>query len=82
MKTEMKMKGIKNMRELDLMREKLEYKQLFYEKEMVGNSAEIIDNVTDKLKDAAFNIGTRLLLMLISPSKKNRTGKEKDNKEE
>jgi hypothetical protein len=75
------MKAIKNMRELDLMKEKLEYQELFYEKELVGNSAEIIDNVTDKLKDAAVDFATRLLLQIILPSKKNQTGKDKDKKE-
>ena len=69
------------MRELNLMREKLKYQERFYEKELIGNSTDIIDNVTDKLKEAAVDIGTRLLLMFISPSKKNRTGKEKDKKE-
>jgi hypothetical protein len=76
------MKAIKNMRELDLMREKLEYQELFYEKELVGNSAEIIDNVTDKLKDAAFDLGTKLLFQLVSPSKKKRKAKGEDRKEE
>lgn len=74
------MKAIKNMRELDLIKGKLVYKQLFYEKEMVGNSAEIIDNVTDKLKETAFELGTRLLFLLISPSKKNRKAEDKDKK--
>jgi len=76
------MKAIKNMRELNLMREKLKYKQLLYEKEMVGNSAEIIDNVTDKLKEAAFDLGTRLIFLLISPSKKKRAAEDKDKKKE
>ena len=68
------------MRELDLMREKLEYQELFYEKELIGNSAGIINNVTDKLKDAAVDFATRLLLQIILPSKKKRSGKEKDKK--
>ena len=70
------------MRELDLIKEKLTYKQLLYEKELVGNSAEIIDNVTDKLKETAFELGTRLLFLLISPSKKNRTAEDKNKKKE
>lgn len=69
------------MRELNLMREKLKYKQLLYEKEMVGNSAEIIDNVTDKLKESAFDLGTRLLFLLISPSKKKRAAEDAEDKD-
>jgi len=79
------MKAIKNMRELDLMREKLKYKVLFYEKELVGNSADLVENVTDKLKDAAFDFGFRLMWQLISPlkkKKKKRSAEEKDRKKE
>ncbi len=81
MKKETAMKAIKNIRELELMKEKLEYQVLFYEKEMVGNSASIVDNITDKLKDAAFDLGLKLLLQLFTPSRKKSAENEEHKKE-
>ena len=74
------MKPIKNMRELELMREKLKYQELLYEKELVESSTELVDSVTDKLKDAAIEIGTRLLLRLFSPSKKKKANENQEKK--
>ncbi len=81
MKKETAMKAIKNIRELELMKEKLEYQVLFYEKEMVGNSASIVDNITDKLKDAAFDLGLKLLIQLFTPSRK-KSAESKEHKKE
>jgi len=72
------MKPIKNMRELDLMREKLKYQELLYEKELVESSGELVESVTDKLKDAAIEIGTRLLLRLFSSAKKKKANKDQE----
>ena len=74
------MKAIKNMRELELMREKLKYQELLYEKELVDSSAELVESVTDKLKEAAIDIGTRLLFRLFSPSAKKKAGEDQGKK--
>lgn len=75
------MKIIKNRRELELMREKLKYQELLYEKELVANSAELVESITDKMKDAAIDIGTRLLMRLISPANRKKAKHKKDKKE-
>lgn len=64
-KTNINMKRIKNMRELELMKENIEYRQLISEKKLLGSSVGIIDSFTDGLKDWAFEFGTSLFLNLI-----------------
>ncbi|MFO8068067.1 MAG: hypothetical protein R6U11_10845 [Bacteroidales bacterium] len=56
------MKTIRNMRELQLVKQKLEYQEKLCEKEMAASTADIVDNMADKLKDVAFDLGTRLIL--------------------
>lgn len=64
------MKTLKNMRELQLMKQKLEYQEKLYEKEIVGSTADIVDNLTDKIRDWAFQFGTHLILQLIHGKKR------------
>jgi hypothetical protein len=64
------MKPIRNMRELQLMRQKLEYQEKLYEKEMAGSAADIVDNFTERLRDMVFDVGSRLILRLIFPGTK------------
>ncbi len=59
------MKAIKNMRELNLMKQKLEYQEKLYEKELTASTADVIDNLADKLRDVAFDLGSRLILRLL-----------------
>lgn len=63
------MKRVKNMRELELIKENLEYRQQLNEKQLLGSSVAIINNFTDGLKDWAFEFGTHLFLDLIRGSK-------------
>ena len=58
------------MRELQLMKQKLEYQERLYEKEITGSTADIIDNLTDKLRDLAFQLGSHLILQLIHSKKR------------
>ena len=53
------------MRELELLQENLEYQQRISEKNLIGSTAKIVDNATDKLKDWAFEWGTSLVLRLF-----------------
>jgi hypothetical protein len=64
------MKALKNMRELQLMKQKLEYQERLYEKEIAGSADDIVDNLTDKLRDLAFQFGAHLILRLIHGKRK------------
>jgi hypothetical protein len=64
------MKALRNMRELQLMKQKLEYQERLYEKEIARSTADIVDNLTDKLRDLAFQFGTHLVLRLIHRKRK------------
>jgi hypothetical protein len=75
------MKAIKNLRELHLMKEKLEYQERLYEKEMAASTADIIDNLTDKLRDMAFDVGTRLVVQLITSWRKHEPRDDKEEEE-
>lgn len=52
------------------MKQKLEYQEKLYEKEIVGSTADIVDNLTDKIRDWAFQFGTHLILQLIHGKKR------------
>ena len=71
-----KIKGISTMHELKLIKQKLEYKEKLYEKEVAEVSADIVDNLTDKLKEFVFNVGSRLIFQLF------KSGKESSGKSE
>jgi hypothetical protein len=58
------------MRELELVQENLEYQRLLTEKKLLGNSAKIVDNFTDSIKDWAFEFGTAIVLRLIRGNSK------------
>lgn len=75
------MSAIKNMRELSLMKQKLQIKEELYEKELVGSTAEVLDNLTDKLRDLAFEFGMRLTTQLVTSilrRKRKRKAKEEE----
>lgn len=75
------MAKIKNLRELNLMKQKLQIKEKLYEKELVGSTASVLDNLTDKLKDLAFEFGMRLATNLVTRFW-HRKRKDKDEEEE
>ena len=68
--------SVRNMRELNLMKQKLKYQARLYEKEMTGSVADVVDDMTDKLRDLAFEVGSRLIIRLIRPKHKEDTAKE------
>jgi len=67
-----KLKNIRNMRELSLYKQNLEYKTKFYEKEVAGISEDIIDNFTDKVKELTLNITSRLIAQFFGKKNKNK----------
>jgi hypothetical protein len=54
------------MRELKMMKRQLQYKEQLFEKEMVGSSANVLENLGDKLRDFAFEFGMKLATRLIT----------------
>ena len=71
------MKTIKNIRELNLLKQKLEYQEKLYEKEVTLSAAEIVDNLALKLRDVAFDLSVRLILQLIKPGRKHNNSNNK-----
>ena len=57
---------IKNMKELELMRDKLKFQEKFIEKELIKSSANVLDNLSNKIKDLAFDFGTNLTSQIIT----------------
>ncbi|MFW6246271.1 MAG: hypothetical protein ACOC13_02350, partial [Tangfeifania sp.] len=60
------MKTIRNMRELKLMKKQLQYKEQLYEKEMIGSSASVFENLGDSIRDFAFEFGMKLATRLVT----------------
>lgn len=68
------------MRELSLMKQKLQIKEELYEKELAGSTAEVIDNLTDKFRDLAFEFGMRLTSQLVTNFfRRKRKNRKKEN---
>lgn len=78
------MKAVRNMRELSMLKKQLKYQEELYEKQIAGSTADIVENLTDKLRDIAMDMGTRIIVDLITGRRhhKRRHKKEKDTREE
>jgi len=78
------MKTVRNMRELGMLKKQLKYQEQLYEKEIVGSTTDIVENLTDKLRDIAMDMGTRVIVDLITGRRhhKRRHKKEKHTQEE
>lgn len=61
------------MRELELLQNNLKFKEQLAEKGLAGSSAKILDNLTGKIKDLAFDLGTQLTMEIISLFRKNKS---------
>ena len=70
------MKPIKNIPDLELAKQKLKYKEKLIEKDFVGFSSKIMDNLSMGLKDWAFSFGSRLFFDFISLRKNSKIKKE------
>lgn len=73
------MKTIRNMRELKLIKKQLQYKEQLYEKELIGSSANIFENLGDSLRDFAFEFGMKLATRLVTGYWRH---KDKDDKDD
>lgn len=63
------MNRFRNMTELNLYRQKLKYKELLAEKELTGNTADLVDHFSNKLRDAAFDLGMQAIMLLFKNKK-------------
>lgn len=59
------MKPIRNMRELELVKENLNYKILHLEGKMADHAENTIDAVTHRVKELAFETGMKIILNLF-----------------
>ncbi|SHF02219.1 hypothetical protein SAMN05444274_103278 [Mariniphaga anaerophila] len=64
------MKALKSMGELQLMKQKLEYQKKLHEKEITGSVADVVENLTDRLRDTLFQFGSHLVFQFFSKKQK------------
>ena len=67
------MNNIKSIRELELVKQKLKYREKYVEKELIGSSTDLIDHFTDKLRDFTFDFGMRMVASLFQNKAKRKT---------
>lgn len=70
------MKTIRNLNELKLVRQKLKFQEKLYERDLSGTTTAIVDNLTDRFRDLAFDLGTMIVTQLISGFRKSRPKSE------
>lgn len=73
------MKTIRNMRELKMMKKQIRYKEKLYEKELIGSSADVFENLSYMLRDFAFEFGMKLASRLVTGYWRH---KDKDDEED
>ena len=77
-----KIRTVRNMRELELLQENLEYQRIITEKKLLNTSVHIVDSFTDAIKDWAFEFGTTLFLNLVRSNSSRKHKKEETQEEE
>lgn len=58
------------MSELKLVKQKLKFQERLYERDLSGTTTAIVDNLTDRLRDLAFDLGKTIVTQLISGFRK------------
>lgn len=71
-KDPIRMKTIRNIRELELMEQKLRMKQELDEKKLTESSSRLLENLTGTLRDITFEAGTAIALNLYKYIRKTR----------
>ena len=67
------------MRELNLYRQKLKYRELLMEKELTDTTVDLINHFSDQLKKFAVEFGTKMIWKFFKGKKQNKNT-EKHNK--
>ena len=70
------MKAIRNMQELNLMKQKLRYQELLHKKEISDTSAKIADNINRKIQGLTFDMGLYLFRHFIFNAGKSKNQKD------
>ena len=68
----MKMKRIRNQRELQMLKYKLKYEEKILQRDLSVVSADVLAGLNGKLQGVAFDIGSRLVFYLISSLRKSK----------
>jgi len=68
-----KIRKIKNKRELNLLKANIKAQQIHYEENMIKKSVKLIGNVSDGIKDLAFEMGSSMAITLISKLRKRKS---------
>ena len=76
-KRRIKIRNIRNIHELQLVKQKLEMQDILYEKEMNDVFSDMVDNFIYKLKGFTFDMAYRLVFKLFSEVRKTRREKTK-----
>ncbi len=71
------MKKIKNMTELRLFKQKLKYREMLLEKELINSTAGLTEHFTNSLKNFAFDFGSRIVLSLFRDKQQKKKSGEK-----
>lgn len=70
------MRIIRNKRELQMLRHKLKYEEKILERELSDASADLVTDLNWKVRGLSFDIGSRLVLLLIQSLRKTKKSKE------
>ncbi len=71
-KSKIKAKSLRNIHELRLLKQRLEYQEKLLEKELANSSAAILGNFTNSLRDISFRFGWQLVSRFSRSWKKRR----------
>jgi len=68
------MKTFKNIHEIKLMKHKLKLQEHLSERDLSSSASAIVENLTDRIKDLAFDLGSRIVLQIFSGFRKRDSG--------
>ena len=74
------MKPMRNMRELELVKQNLNYKILHLEEKMTDHAEDTLDAITHRIKELAFETGFKIITnLLFNRGKKSKKNPSKEN---
>lgn len=70
------MRTIRNKRELQMLRHKLKYEEKILQKDISGVSADLLTDLNWKVRGLTFDLGSKLVLLLIQSMRKSKKSRE------
>lgn len=70
------MRTIRNKRELEMLKHKLKYEEKILQKDVSSVSADLITDLNWKVRGLTFDLGSKLVLLLIQQLRKSKKSKE------